>query len=91
MTIEDLLYLNTYHVDREHPHIRVVIEICRTQCKKKMCTYTCPARCYVDQDGEIQFSHENCLECGTCMYACDQGAITWDYPQGGKGVSFRMG
>jgi len=37
----------------------------------------------------VVLSWEGCLECGTCFIACDQRALTWDYPRGGYGFSYR--
>jgi NAD-dependent dihydropyrimidine dehydrogenase PreA subunit len=40
---------------------------------------------------EFTVSYEGCLECGTCMIACSEGAIDWRNPRGGFGVSLRYG
>lgn len=60
-------------------------------CDLKPCLYFCPAACFTEEDGEIKFGYEGCLECGTCRVMCPNGALTWDYPLGGYGVSFRIG
>jgi ferredoxin like protein len=89
MKTDDKLALNLFHVDNE-PHIKVDQEICR-RCPHKFCTYICPAENYtLNDDGSVVFSWEGCLECGTCRIICDQGAITWDYPMGGYGISYRF-
>lgn len=89
MKIDDKLALNLFHVD-EKPHISVNQEICR-KCPHKACTRVCPVENYTQEGGEISFAWEGCLECGTCKVACDQGAITWDYPAGGFGILYRLG
>ena len=89
MKIEEKTALNLYHVD-DKPHIEVNKEICR-QCPHRRCTYVCPVKNYTLEGEEICFSHEACVECGACRIACDQGAITWDYPRGGFGISYIVG
>lgn len=88
MAVQHLLALVHYRVDRV-PHI--VVDTARCQdCSHRVCLVTCPAECYtLDPTGDLQFSYENCLECGTCREVCDEEAIEWDYPRGGFGVGFR--
>lgn len=75
-------------------HIVVDTAICNTKCPHKATTYVCPAKCYtIDEGGEVHFQFEDCIECGTCMYACDQGAVAWSYPdpEAGRGVNWNRG
>lgn len=89
MNIDDKLALNLFHVDKD-AHIKVDQEICR-KCPHKLCTYGCPAENYkLEGDNNVVFSWEGCLECGTCRIICDQGALDWDYPRGGYGISYRF-
>ena len=57
------------------------------------CEHQChrPANLFVPtSDGGILFNYEECFECGTCYMVCNTaGAITWRYPEGGRGVVFR--
>lgn len=80
---------NRYRLDRK-AHIQVDFEKCRA-CRHRACVTACPAQCYLPhpEDG-VAFHHEACLECGTCYLICDQGALKWNYPGGGCGVSFRF-
>jgi len=90
MKIDEKLALNLFHVDKE-AHIKLNAEICR-KCPHKACTRVCPVENYTLNDqGEVIFSWEGCLECGTCKIACDQGSLTWDYPSGGYGILYRSG
>ena len=76
------------------PHILVNTGICNTTCPHKCTTYVCQANCYtLDDLGKVNFQFEDCIECGTCMYACDQGAVTWSYPdpESGRGVNWNLG
>lgn len=89
VTIEERLSLVRYNVDKE-AHIKVETTICR-DCPHHVCTLVCPAGCYtLSEESELLFSYSGCLECGTCRIMCDRGAISWDYPRGGYGVSFRF-
>lgn len=89
MKIDDKLALDLFHVD-SMPHIEVNLEICR-KCPHRLCTYTCPVENYKVEDDNVVFDWEGCLECGTCNIICDQGAVTWNYPRGGFGISYRFG
>lgn len=89
MNIDGLFDVTSYRVDDE-PHIRLIQERC-AGCTVRACTYACPARCYTwsEERQRVEFAYEACLECGTCLILCDQGALDWHYPQGGFGVRFR--
>lgn len=89
MKIEARLALNKYDVDQQ-AHIRLKEEICGG-CQQRVCLYVCPAECYKLKEEKVSFSYEGCLECGACRVACDKGAIEWDYPRAGFGVSFEYG
>jgi ferredoxin like protein len=71
-------------------HIVVDGEICRS-CTTRTCVSACPANLFAPtSDGGILFNYEECFECGTCYMLCNnEGAITWNYPEGGHGVIFR--
>ncbi len=76
------------------PHIIVDTDICNSTCPHHCTTYVCPAECYKkDENGKVYFVFEDCIECGTCMYACDQGAVDWNYPdpEEGMGVNWNFG
>lgn len=90
LSIDDKLALVNFKVDEE-AHIKVDTVICRT-CREKPCLHVCPAENYnLLENGELVFSWEGCLECGTCRIACQKGAIDWSYPRGGFGVRYRYG
>ena len=75
-------------------HIEVDTDICNTTCPHKCTTRVCPAKCYtLDESGNVHFQFEDCIECGTCLYACDQGAVTWRFPhpEEGRGVNWSLG
>ena len=73
----------------ERAHIVVDGDACRG-CSTQECVVACPARLFVPtSDGGVLFNYEQCFECGTCYLVCNkQGAITWNYPEGGHGVVF---
>jgi len=88
--VEDKLALNKFDIDRE-VHIRVDEAKCRS-CDLKPCLYACPAECYVLRaEGHVTFSYEGCLECGSCRFSCDKGAIYWVNPRGGFGICYQYG
>jgi ferredoxin like protein len=62
-------------------------------CMLKPCLNICPAQVYTWQD-KLNYNIEGCMETGACLVVCHKlgaGAITWKYPSGGKGVTFRSG
>jgi ferredoxin like protein len=71
-------------------HIVVDGDLCRS-CTTKACVTACPANLFVPtSDGGLLFNYEQCFECGTCYMVCnEEGALTWEYPLGGRGVVLR--
>lgn len=74
----------------DRPHIVVDRDVCRS-CTTQACVHACPAGLFVPTaDGGILFNYEQCFECGTCYMVCNEaGALTWSYPEGGRGVVMR--
>ncbi|MDA8025196.1 MAG: hypothetical protein M0T78_01445 [Actinomycetota bacterium] len=71
-------------------HIKIVDDGCEG-CSGKGCLYVCPANLFVlTADGSILFNYEGCFECGACAIACPS-YVSWSYPTGGYGVSFKHG
>ncbi len=92
LSLEDKLGLLTFDPDNK-PFITVNTEVC-SGCEKKPCLYVCPSRVYKLESDALIYNTDGCLELGMCTIVCDtigKGAITWDYPRGGKGVVFRFG
>lgn len=90
MSIEERLALTKFEVHGE-PHIILRIDKCR-KCGFKICISSCPAGLFtLNESGEIQFTYEGCLECGTCRIVCPEDAIEWSYPPGGFGVQYKFG
>jgi ferredoxin like protein len=88
LRIEDILNNNVWDVDYE-PHIKIDTSKCK-ECDWKPCIRLCPSECYTLVEGEILFSYEGCVECGTCRTVCPEEAITWEYPVSGRGIHFRF-
>lgn len=88
-SIEDRLATLIFHVDKE-AHITVRKEQC-VKCVERPCLTICPANNYEwdREKGQLVFSYEGCLECGSCRFMCE--AIEWSYPRGGFGVTYRCG
>ena len=90
--IEDKLFLNRYIVDHV-PHLRVINpDYCLNECRTKPCTFICPAKVYEwnEKENKIMTAYENCVECGTCRYACPRN-IEWHNPRGGFGIQYKFG
>ena len=91
MDIDAKLGLNVFKIDGE-PHILINEGICRAECEIRYCLHVCPANLYtLSKQDELQVKYEGCLECGTCLIACANGALTWHYPRAGFGVQYRFG
>jgi len=90
-TIEDKLGLLAYRIDEEKSHISVDQEKFKADPVKAI-LYACPARVYVQEENsdECIINYENCVECGTCHVVAPE-YVTWFYPEGGKGVHYKMG
>lgn len=86
--VDQKLALTRTRIHRE-AHILVNASICE-RCPHQACVYGCPATCYRVIDNQVKFAYDGCVECGTCEVMCDQGAVTWTYPQGGYGIRFRL-
>ena len=91
MTIYDKLALDLFHTDEENAHIQIN-KACKDEAEIRKVVLACPAGCYKYIDGEVQFSHLGCLECGTCRVLSMGKLIEdWHYPEGSFGVSYREG
>ncbi len=71
-------------------HITVDPDICET-CPHTMCTNSCPAKCFEFVNGRMQFTYEDCVECGTCDIVCTPGSVKWHNPRASFGVNYRYG
>jgi ferredoxin like protein len=87
MDVEAKLSRNAFNLDRT-PHIVVNDAIC-SGCANRVCLRVCPADLYKLDGQRMVVNWEGCLECGTCMACCDDGALSWEYPRGGFGVEYR--
>jgi ferredoxin like protein len=90
--VEEKLFQNRYLLDEGHPHIQIKDAKACLPCSQP-CTFCCPAGCYVkNDDGGVDLNIDGCLECGTCRIICSEnGNLSWEYPRGGYGVSFKFG
>lgn len=56
------------------------------------CVVICPMDLWVILEGKASISEayrERCLECGSCFLACSKGAVDFNYPPAGSGVTYR--
>ncbi len=91
-TIEERLYANETRPDRVS-HLELADRAACSDCDRRECTTVCPAQTYrwSEDEGRIQVSFENCLECGACRIVCPHANISWRYPMGGLGICYRYG
>ncbi len=89
ISFEDRIATAVFDVHHQ-AHIVVDDTVC-ADCSTRECVVACPAKLFVPtSDGGILFNYEQCFECGTCYLVCNrEGAITWNYPEGGHGVVFK--
>lgn len=88
MGIDQLLSLDKYELD-ESSHISIDEDVCK-MCSRKYCLTVCPAHVYsLNEMGVVVADHAGCLECGTCIVACELDGLSWHMPNGGMGVSYR--
>ncbi len=74
------------------PFITVDTNLCPS-CEKKPCLYICPAQVY-NWEEKLVYNTEGCMETGACLIVCHKlgnKAIRWNYPSGGRGVTFTQG
>lgn len=90
--LEDRLYTVKYE-DPGDSHLDVkVTEFCSDRCSTDDCIEVCPAGVWRDgEDGVPRIAYENCLECGSCRWACPYDNVDWSYPERGAGVTYKMG
>ncbi|MDQ1289758.1 MAG: ferredoxin like protein [Actinomycetota bacterium] len=91
LTVTERLAANRFEVDEEEPHIVVDQDLARSTGAGPLLVAVCPAGVYSERDDEIDVEYAACLECGTCLAVAPPGALTWRYPRGGFGVSYREG
>ncbi|MGE5371998.1 MAG: ferredoxin family protein [Solirubrobacterales bacterium] len=90
MSMKAKLGLNVFKHDSER-HISIKPG-CEKDPRLKAAVYVCPAGLYsLNEQGEVEFDIDGCLECGTCRIACGTEVLEWKYPTGGAGVQYRFG
>ncbi len=88
MSIAERLGTVLFDVD-DTAHIVIDGERCRSSGCHSCLTF-CPAQCFTPKEGGgIDYYYVGCLECGTCLLLCKEEAVSWNYPKGGYGVSYR--
>lgn len=85
------LAVNKYETDDENPHIVLDQKAVDDEGVAELLIRICPAHVYSrNPDGTLAVEYAACLECGTCL-ALGRGAVSWHYPEGGMGISYREG
>jgi ferredoxin like protein len=91
-SLEDRLYTVKYE-DPGESHLDVhQSAVCAKSCTENACEEVCPAGVWrVGEDGTPTIAYENCLECGSCRFACPEDNVLWTYPERGSGVTYKRG
>lgn len=91
VNVDELLAVDKFDVDEANPHIVLCADPDPAEFDKLV--LCCPAGLYRrDEEGRTSFDCAGCLECGTCRMLCGDTILEkWEFPQGGKGVSYRFG
>ena len=91
MSVDDKLGFVKFNTDEEHPHITINPSFSKEKDIRRL-VMACPAGLYRYEDGKVIFSHEGCLECGTCRVISGGKVVkSWEHPEGDFGVEFRQG
>ncbi len=89
---DEKLALDVIHVNEPDPHLKIIDQGVCVSCTQKPCTVTCPVQNYqAEPNGHTTIYWLSCIECGTCRVICPYENISWKYPAGGFGVSYRYG
>jgi len=90
--IDDILMSLKYFTDEQELHLAIIEPIVCQECVEKPCIDFCPVGAYRLQDGNtVQIAVQSCIECGTCRLLCPYQNVSWKYPRGGFGVSYKFG
>jgi ferredoxin like protein len=89
-TVPERLARNHFDLDKDECHIEVNQSLVKATGVGKLLVRICPAHVYTEEpDGTISVEYAACLECGTCLALAPPGTLSWHYPRGGFGVSYR--
>ena len=89
---DDKLATLSIKVNERDPHLKIIDQKVCLKCIDKPCTVTCPVQNYkVEDNGHTTIFWDSCIECGTCRVICPFQNISWKFPAGGYGVSFKYG
>ena len=91
-TTEDRLYTVKYD-DPGESHLDIHVPgFCSDRCPEQACIDVCPADVWrPSESGVPVIAYENCLECGSCRWACPLDNVDWSYPERGSGVTYKRG
>lgn len=90
-SVDDKLGWTKFHSDERNPHIYINPDY-NNETEIMRVVKACPAGLYKYNDGKVVFSHEGCLECGTCRVVSGGKVVkSWAHPMGGMGVEYRQG
>lgn len=91
MSVDDKLGFDKFVTDEHESHIQIN-EDYHDEAEIKRLVMACPANLYHYDNGKLVFSHEGCLECGTCrVISGGKGVKSWKHPKGAMGVEFHQG
>ena len=89
--VDDKLGYDIFHTDESYAHIEIDKDYKNEEEIRKV-VLACPAGLYKYENGVVTFSHEGCLECGTCRVVSGGKVVkSWNHPYGGAGVTYVQG
>jgi ferredoxin like protein len=92
LPLNQRLALDHFDIDDGGSHILVNQESCASRSLGPLLVAVCPAGVYsLNGVGQVDVEYAACLECGTCFAAVPEGTLSWHYPSGSCGISFREG
>ena len=91
MSIDDKLGVDKFTTDEHESHILINEDYADEEEIKRL-VMACPANLYHYEEGKLVFSHEGCLEWGTCrVLSHDKRVKSCKHPKGAMGVEFHKG
>lgn len=91
VSVDDKLGWDNFHTDESNAHIEIDPDY-KDEAEIRKVVLACPAGLYKYENGEVTFSYEGCLECGTCRVVSGGKVVKkWNHPVGDMGITYMQG